>query len=84
MTMNQSNKIDIFRTADLAITAALSVSGFIVDEVERVSPTRSVFIFSNSAKLQESVRQYWRGELRVEPQSYFNQLKVLKARIYER
>jgi len=84
MTMNQSNKINIFRTADLAITAALSVSGFVVDEVERVSPSRSVFIFRDSAQLQEAVKQYWRCELRIEPQAYFNQLKVLKARIYER
>jgi hypothetical protein len=28
------------------------------------------------------VNRFWRGELLVEPQSYFNQLKVLKTRIY--
>lgn len=84
MTMNRLNRTNVFRTADLAITATLSVSGFIVDEMERVSPTRSVFIFNDSAELREIVRQYWRGELKVEPQAYFNQLKVLKARIYER
>ncbi|MDD5146891.1 MAG: DUF5659 domain-containing protein [Candidatus Pacebacteria bacterium] len=84
MTMSQPNRIKIFRTADLAITAALSIFGFIVDEVERISPTRSVFIFKDSFKLQEIIKQYWRSELKVEPQAYFNQLKVLKARIYER
>lgn len=84
MTMNHQNKNNIFRTADLAITAALCVSGFIVQEVERVSPTRSVFLFGESAELRDTVNKYWRGELRIEPQSYFNQLKILKARIYER
>jgi len=84
MTMNPNNTKDFFRTADLAITAALCVSGFIVDEMEKVSPTRSVFIFTDSAKLKEAVNQYWRGESRVEPQAYFNQLKILKARIYQR
>lgn len=82
--MKYQNTTNVFRTADLAITAALCVSGFIVDEVEKVSPTRSVFIFSDSAELKEAINQYWRGELRVEPQAYFNQLKTLKARIYER
>lgn len=82
--MRFQNQTNVFRTADLAITAALCVSGFIVDEVERVSPTRSVFIFTDSAELREAVSQYWRLELRVEPQAYFNQLKILKARIYER
>ncbi len=83
MTMTRDNK-DGFRTADLSLIAALCVSGFVVEEMERVSPTRSVFIFNNSAELQKIVNAYWRGDLRVEPQSFFNQLKTLKARIYER
>lgn len=82
MTTNQSNRD--FRTADLALTAALCVSGFVVEEMDRVDTRRSVFVFDNSAELREAVNQYWRKELRVEPQDYFNQLKVIKARIYER
>ena len=78
------NNTEGFRTADLSLTAALCVSGFVVEEMERVSPTRSVFIFKDSSDLQESVNGYWRGDLRVEPQSFFNQLKTIKARIYER
>lgn len=82
--MNPDNVKDLFRTADLAITAALCVCGFIVDEVEKVSSSRSVFIFKNSAALEEIIDDYWRGKLKVEPQAYFNQLKNLKARIYQR
>jgi len=84
MTMTVNTTRDVFRTADLALTAALCVSGFVVEEMERVNPTRSVFIFQNSAELQGAVNGYWRGDLRVEPQAFFNQLKTLKARIYER
>ncbi|OGK49412.1 MAG: hypothetical protein A3I86_01620 [Candidatus Zambryskibacteria bacterium RIFCSPLOWO2_02_FULL_39_14] len=80
--MNQNNKD--FRTADLALTAALCVSGFVVEEVDKVSPQRSVFVFQNGEKLLEAINQYWRQEMRVEPQDYFNQLKIIKARIYER
>lgn len=82
MTTTQNN--NDFRTADLALTAALCVSGFIVEELDRVSPQRSVFVFEKGEGLLEAVNQYWRQELRVEPQDYFNQLKILKARIYER
>ena len=82
MTMNQNNKD--FRTADLSLTAALCVSGFVIREIERVSSQRSVFLFENGAELPEAVNQYWRQEMRVEPQEYFNQLKIIKARIYER
>ena len=80
--MNQNTKD--FRTADLALTAALCVSGFVVEELDRVSPQRSVFVFQNGGELLEAVNQYWRRELRVEPQDYFNQLKIIKARLYER
>ena len=80
--MNQNNKD--FRTADLALTAALCVSGFVVEEVDKVSPKRAVFVFKKGEKLLEAINKYWRQEMRVEPQDYFNQLKIIKARIYER
>jgi hypothetical protein len=80
--MNPQNSKE-HRTADLALTAALCVHGFAIEKVERVTPTRSVFIFSKSDQLEEIIERYWRRELTVEPQEYFDQLKVLKARIYE-
>lgn len=73
-----------FRTADLALAGALCASGFVIDEMERVSPTRSVFIFKDTTEIDTYVQQYWKGELMVEAQTFFNQLKSLKARIYER
>ena len=84
MTMNRNTTQDFFRTADLALCGALCVLGFVVNEVDRTEVRRSVFIFESSDELRETIDRYWRGELRVEPQAYFNQLKVLKARIYER
>ncbi len=83
MTMTNQNNRD-FRTADLALTAALCVSGFTIEDIERVSAQRSVFIFEKTDKLLEVEKRYWNGELHIEPQAYFNQLKTLKARIYAR
>lgn len=84
MSMNQNNISNTFRTADLPLAAALCVSGFVARDVDAVSPRRSVFVYDTGSELQEAVNRYWRGELRIEPQAYFNQLKMLKARIYER
>lgn len=81
--MSRDNEIEVFKTADLPLAAALSVFGFIVEKVERVDSRRSVFIFNNSDELQEAVSNYWKGGMLIEPQKYFNQLKTLKARIYE-
>ncbi len=84
MTMTGDTTRDTFRTADLSLAAALCVSGFVAKEVDAVSPRRSIFVYEASDELQEAVNRYWRRELRIEPQDFFNQLKMLKARIYER
>jgi len=82
--MKREKRINNFKTADLALAAALSVVGFPVEEMEQMDARRFVFIFSDNPELQKEIKKYWLGELKVVPQTYFNQLKVLKARIYER
>lgn len=84
MTHQIQNEKEMFRTADLALTAALCVSGFVVRDVERTDPKRSIFLFEKDEKLLEEVERYWHREMRIEPQEYFYQLKTIKARIYER
>ena len=83
MTMKENTSEGMYRTADLALAAALCVSRFGVENVDRVSHNRLVFVFERNERLNEAVERYWRGELLVEPQTFFNQLKVLKARIYQ-
>ena len=83
MTMTSEAASNTFRTADLSLAAALCVSGFVAKDVDAVSPRRSVFVYDAGETLQEVVNRYWRGEMRIEPMSYFQQLKILKARIYE-
>lgn len=73
-----------FRTSDLALATAISVFGIAIEALQQSEGQRQVFIFATSDKLTDIVNRYWRGELLIEPQAYFNQLKVLKARIYRR
>ena len=71
-----------FRTSDLALATAISVLGIAVEAMQQSDSERMFFIFTKSDKLTDIVNQFWRGELRVDPLAYFNQLKVLKTRIY--
>jgi hypothetical protein len=71
-----------FRTSDLALATALCVLGVAIEAMQQSDGQRMFFIFNKSDKLTDIVNRFWRGELLVEPQSYFNQLKVLKTRIY--
>jgi hypothetical protein len=73
-----------FKTSDLALATALCVFGIAIEGMQQSEGQRQVFIFSKSEKLQDIVNRFWRGELQVEPQAYFNQLKILKTRIYRR
>ena len=71
-----------FKTSDLALATAISVLGIAIEAMQQSDGERMNFIFAKSEKLQDIMNRFWRGELLVEPQAYFNQLKVLKTRIY--
>jgi hypothetical protein len=71
-----------FRTSDLALATAISVLGVAIEAMQQTDSERMNFIFTKSDRVTDIVNRFWRGELLVEPQAYFNQLKVLKTRIY--
>lgn len=73
---------DIFSTCDMALAATLSLFQPIVAIERNNGSSKAYFCFERQGDLEELVSLYWRGELRVEPQAYFNQLKIIKARLY--
>lgn len=68
----------MLKVSDLALVATLSLY-FSVDflEVEE-DKHRVLFVFLRNPDLDELIQMYWCGELKVEPQEYFNQLKSIK------
>ncbi len=84
MTMNMNNNFSTdehFSSSDLALVTTLSLF-FPIEAVDRVRPNKSFFLFKRQEQLDRLVEQYWRGEIRVEPQAYFAQLKTIKVRLY--
>lgn len=77
--MNMSNKY--IKTTDLSLVTTLSLFSPI-ESIELVDKNKVIFVFLKSTELDMHVDSYWRGELRVEPQRFFNQLKIIKTRIY--
>ncbi|MBI3274030.1 MAG: hypothetical protein HYZ69_02705 [Candidatus Colwellbacteria bacterium] len=83
MTMKTTEQIEVYKSADLALVAVLLL--FIPDSLEvcdRTNPHKVLFAFKKSDELDELVAKYWKRELKVEPQAFFNQLKLAKVRIY--
>lgn len=81
MQMTIKNEGDFYRTTDLNLAVVLSLS-CPVEAIDRRDPRKVEFLFNRSSELDSIMESYWRGELRVEPQAYFNQLRIIKARLH--
>lgn len=79
--MNKHSDNKVYKTSSLPIACSLSAKYSLLD-IDRTDPKRAVFIFKYSTDLERMVKDYWEGSLKVEPQSYFNNLRVLKGRLY--
>lgn len=80
MTMNQTN---LFTTSDLALAITISLH-FPIKFVDRSNDSRVEFAFDNSTELQQLVQQFWQDQLRVEPKRFYQQLRIIKGRIYDK
>jgi hypothetical protein len=72
---------NIYKTSDLALAATLSIF-FQIQSMDNSNPKRVMFIFQKDKNFDLYLERYWRGELKVDPQKYFQHLKILKNRIY--
>ena len=80
MSINTFDK-SLYRTADLGLATTLSLH-FPINTIDRSNARKVLFVFDLTQKLEEFINKYWRGEIVVEPQSFANQLKNIKTRIY--
>ena len=74
-------KNNSYSTSDLALAAVLSLH-YQIKAINKDNPKRVFFIFTKDKKTDLIIEKYWRGELKVNPQAYFNSIKLLKNRIY--
>lgn len=72
---------DFYQTADLALAAVVFLF-YPLEAIDKQNPRKAQFLFKRDTELDELIEKYWRGELKVEPQAYFNALRVIKARLY--
>jgi hypothetical protein len=83
MTQENIKLDDYFRTSDLALATAISLWYPIV-VIDRTNPQKAEFLFKREDGLDGVVEAFWKRDLKIDALGYFNQLKVVKARLYER
>lgn len=70
-----------YQTSDLALATVISLY-YPIDSIDRQNPQKIQFNFIRNQELDQLIENYWHGELKINPQVYFNQLKTLKSRIH--
>ncbi|MBI2085722.1 hypothetical protein HYT74_00105 [Candidatus Daviesbacteria bacterium] len=81
MTQKNLKLKGFYSTSDLAMATAISL-WFPIDAIDRQDPRKASFRFKRDEKFDKLLEAYWKRELKIEPQEYFNQLKAIKARLY--
>ena len=81
MNQQKLNANNYYSTSDLALATALSLF-YALETIDRTNPRKAQFLFKRDENLNQLIENFWRGQLKVNPIVYFNQLKMIKARLY--
>ena len=76
-----NNINQFFESSDLALVAFLSLL-FPIENIDKSNPRKAIFLFKQTQELDKAVQDYWRGETRVEPRAFFDELRRIKSRLY--
>ena len=71
-----------FYTYDLGCSAALISAGFELISLDKANPRRVQFIFCRKNNIEKVVNKYWTNQLNLQARSFFENIKMLKNRIY--
>ncbi len=72
-----------WKTTDLGLATTISLF-YPIKDIDKTNPKKVQFIFENSKKLNLLIKDYWKGKIKVDPSAYFNQLRAMKSRIYDK
>lgn len=79
---NLNSKINNFSTFDLGCSATLISVGFELMSLDKSNPRKVLFVFKNQVGIDEIVNDYFSGKLQVSARALFDNIKMLKNRIY--
>jgi hypothetical protein len=72
---------DYYQTSDLALATTLSIF-YPIEKIDRENPHKAQFLFKRCEALEETIDRYWLNSLMVDPKDFYNQLKLIKTRLY--
>jgi len=76
------DQTNYFYTFDLGCSAALISAGFELVSLDKANPRKVQFIFRREVGIEKVVDNYWADRLEVKARAFFDNVKMLKNRIY--
>lgn len=76
------DQTNYFYTFDLGCSAALISAGFELVSLDKENPRKVQFIFRREVGIEKVVDDYWADRLEVKARAFFDNVKMLKNRIY--
>jgi len=80
-TLKESQQKDYF-TFDLGAAASLVTAGFELVSLDKTNLRKVQFIFHREVGIEKVVDDYWTSKLEVKARAFFDNIKMLKNRIY--
>jgi hypothetical protein len=76
------NNEEYFYTYDLGCSSALISAGFELISLDKANPQKVQFIFHRKIGIERVVNDYWADCLEIKARTFFDNIKMLKNRIY--
>ena len=76
------NEKEVYTTFDLGCSAALITAGFSLISLDKGNPRKVQFIFRQEVGIEKVVDEYWADRLKIKVRTFFDNVKMLKNRIY--
>jgi len=80
--ITSENYAIFFYTFDLGCASALVSADFELVSLDKSSPKKVRFIFRRETGIEKVVDEYWADRLEVKARTFFDNVKMLKNRIY--
>jgi hypothetical protein len=80
--ITSENYAKFFYSFDLGASAALVSAGFELVSLDKTNPKKVRFVFRRESGIEKVVDEYWADRLEVKARTFFDNVKMLKNRIY--
>ncbi len=71
-----------FLNYDIGLSSALTTLHYELLTLNRDNPRKIGFVFSRTPELEQTAQEYFAGRLMLDARSFFENIKMLKNRIY--